>query len=278
MKISILSGKGGTGKTFVSTNLATISNNCTYIDCDIEEPNGHLFFNSDIIKEKDVTISLPKIDLEKCIGCRKCVDFCKFNALAFINNKPKVFNTICHSCGGCKLVCEQNAIIDDNHCIGKVFYSKYNNINIRTGLLNIGEVSGVPIINELLKDTDKKDDLFIVDCPPGSDCSVMESISDSDYCLIVTEPTLFGLSNFKMVYELVDLFKKPFGVIINKFETEHNPMDEYCEKENIKVVAHIPYNKNIANIVSNGHIAVKENNELRNIFKDLLSYILEGGN
>lgn len=166
MKIAVLSGKGGTGKTFISTNLAITAKKCTYIDCDIEEPNGYLFFKSKKVSEKDVNVLLPKIDLEKCIKCRQCVNFCRFNAIAFINGKPKIFENICHSCGGCKIVCKQNAILEYEHCIGKVVERKYKDINIFSGILNIGEITGIPIIKELLKNTNNKDELFIIDCPP----------------------------------------------------------------------------------------------------------------
>ena len=269
MQIAVLSGKGGTGKTFISTNLAITANKCTYIDCDVEEPNGNLFFKTQNIIEENVNILLPKIDLEKCIRCRKCVDFCKFNAMAFINNKPKIFNNICHSCGACKIICDKNAITEYEYRIGKIKQSKYKDINIYSGELDIGETRGIPIIKELLKKT-SKEELNIIDCPPGTACSVVESIQDVDYCLIVAEPTIFGKSNFEMVYELVKLLKKPFGVIINKYIDENNPMEEYLKNNNIPIISKIPFDSKIANLTSKGLIASKEDENLRNKFKQIL--------
>lgn len=275
MKIAVLSGKGGTGKTFISTNLANCKNNSTYIDCDIEEPNGHLFFNSKIIKEENVNILLPKIDINKCTNCKKCANFCKFNAIAFPNKNPIIFKNICHSCGGCKLVCKNNAITEYEHSIGKIIYRKYNNTNIKSGILNIGETSGIPIIKKLLENTDNNDNLYILDSPPGSDCSVIETVSNSDYCLIVAEPTLFGLSNFKMVYELAKKLNKPIGVIINKFIDINNPMDEYCKNNNISILTHIPYDKKIANKISNGLLVSNDDKNFKEIFLNIIKSIKE---
>ena len=143
MKIAVLSGKGGTGKTLVSVNLAAAASKSTYVDCDVEEPNGHLFFKPEKLKEKPVKVSIPSLDENLCSGCRKCVDFCKFNALAFINNKPMLFEEVCHSCGGCILFCPQKALSEKSKKVGKVEFGKAKDVNVITGIMNLGEASEI---------------------------------------------------------------------------------------------------------------------------------------
>lgn len=271
MKIAVLSGKGGTGKTFVSVNLSVCGNCSTYIDCDVEEPNGHLFLKPDNLSEREVYKLLPTFDKEKCCGCRKCVDFCKFNALAFIKGRPILFSEVCHSCGGCLLACEYNAVTEVKHCIGKIQEGRHNKTSVITGIMNIGEVSGISIIDSMLNKNYDND--TIIDCPPGSACSVMESVKTSDYCVLVAEPTTFGLHNFKMVLELVTLLNKPFGIVINKVYDENNPLYDYCIKNILPILCSIKYTDNLAKLISDGKIASEEDTEVRDIFTNILSQI-----
>lgn len=272
MKIAVLSGKGGTGKTFVSVNLASVDEKSIYIDCDVEEPNGHLFFKPVNVKKQDVNVLLPQCNSKKCIGCRKCVDFCKFNALAYISQKIKVFPEVCHSCGGCSIMCPANAITETEKNIGCVEIGSHNHIKVVTGILNLGEASGVPVIKQALSQT-QDDKLTIIDCPPGSACTVMESIESSDYCIIVAEPTIFGVHNFEMVYELVTLLNKPFGVIINKYENVDNQMEVLCDENQLSVLARIPYSENLAKTTSNGLIATEKDEETFVLFRKILQTI-----
>ena len=205
MKIACLSGKGGAGKTLVAVNLAATAGNCTYIDCDVEEPNGRLFLKPENIWMDSVDSLLPDFDAGRCTGCRQCVDFCRFHALMYIKEKPMVFSEVCHSCGGCMLVCPEDAITEKPKPIGMLEVGSHGKIKVVTGILNSGEATGVPIIREALK---LAEGMTIIDCPPGSACSVMESVMDADYCLLVAEPTAFGFHNFRMVHELVTLLKK----------------------------------------------------------------------
>ncbi|NLJ70294.1 MAG: 4Fe-4S binding protein [Clostridiaceae bacterium] len=275
MRIAVLSGKGGTGKTLVSVNLAAAAKISTYIDCDIEEPNGYLFFKPEILAEEEVSVKIPKVDYELCNGCRKCVDFCRFNALAYIKDKLIVFDDVCHSCGGCTLVCPENALTEKEKVIGKVQKGRSDKVDTYTGILNIGEASGIPIIKKLLFDKETAANKHtIIDCPPGSACIVMESIKDADYCILVTEPTLFGRHNLNMVYELVKLFNKPFGVVLNKCLTENNPAEEYCLEKNIKIIGRIPFDNELGTLNSNGEIAVKINKKYRKLFTDLLETVI----
>lgn len=276
MKIAVLSGKGGTGKTFVSVNLATVAKTSTYIDCDVEEPNGHLFFKPEKIQEEEITVQIPKVDNELCNGCRKCVDFCNFNALAYIKNKLIVFEDVCHSCGGCSLVCPEKALTEKEKTIGKVQKGVSDEVIILTGILNIGEASGIPIIKNLLNTEKSRQDLLtFIDCPPGSACIVMESIRDADYCVLVAEPTLFGVHNLNMVYELVTLMKKPFGVVLNKCLEEENPAEKFCLEKNIKILGKIPFDSELATINSNAEIAVNKNEKYRKLFSSILDTVIE---
>jgi len=270
--IAVLSGKGGTGKTMVSVNLACILPGAAYSDCDVEEPNGHLFFKPTQLSEKNVDILIPKIDREKCTGCTKCVDFCKFNALAYVG-KVLVFEEICHYCGGCTIVCPEKAITETNYNIGKIVQGFFERTKVISGFLNVGAISGVPIIKEIHKQIKEERNTVIVDCPPGSSCAVMESIQASDYCILVSEPTIFGAHNLDMVYRLVKLLNKKCGVILNKCDGNYNPSEDYCLENDINIIARIPYDSELSDINGNGKIAVKESDLYRGVFQDIIKEI-----
>lgn len=279
MKIAVLSGKGGTGKTLVSVNLAASAKKSTYIDCDVEEPNGHLFFKPKDIKSEDINIKIPLVEHNLCNGCRKCVEFCKFNALAYIKNKVMVFDDVCHSCGGCMLVCPEKAISEKDKKIGEVQRGISDDVTVVTGMLNTGEASGVPIIKKLLSyDIEDNvningDELTFIDCPPGSACVVMESIKDADYCVLVAEPTIFGVHNLEMVYELVRLFNKPYGVVLNKCMDGENPAEMFCLDRNIKVLGKIPFESELGTLNSNALISVRENKKHKDMFFNILQKV-----
>ncbi len=271
MRIAVLSGKGGTGKTLVSLNLAAAAQTSTYIDCDVEEPNGHLFLKPEGLQEEEISVKIPEVNDELCNGCRKCVDFCKFNALAYIKNNLIIFDDVCHSCGGCILVCPEQALTEKEKAIGKVQKGISGEIKVWTGILNTGEATGIPIIKRLLAANEPHgDQLTFVDCPPGSACIVMESIKDADYCVLVAEPTLFGVHNLNMVYELVKLFNKPYGVVLNKCLDEDNPAEKFCVERNIKILGRIPFDNELGTLNSNAQIAVNINEKFRKLFSSLL--------
>lgn len=273
MKIAVLSGKGGTGKTLVSVNLASAAQESLYIDCDVEEPNGHLFFKPEDIQSEKISIKIPVVDEKLCMGCRKCVDFCKFNALAYIINKLIVFDEICHSCGGCVLLCPEKALSEKEKIIGEVQKGVSENVMVLTGLLNTGEASGVPIIKKLLNDSLAKRDVTFIDCPPGSACIVMESIQDADYCILVAEPTLFGVHNLNMVHELVSLFDKPHGAVLNKCLEGENPAETFCLEKDIKILGKIPFDHELGTLNSNALIAVRETKTYQDRFSALLQTV-----
>lgn len=273
-KIAVLSGKGGTGKTLVSVNLAAAEGNAYYVDCDVEEPNGHLFFKPEILDKQEVSAKMPKINYDLCNGCRKCVDFCRFNALAF-GKKLILFNEVCHSCGGCALVCPTKSITEIEKAVGIVEIGISVQVKTVTGIMNTGEASGIPIIKKLLEYVNDKPGTLYIDCPPGSACIVMESVKDADYCILVAEPTVFGAHNLEMVYELICLFKKPCGVVLNKCDGAYNPSEAFCLQNGIEILIKIPYDKELGTLNSDGKIAVRENYKNKGIFYSLLSKVKE---
>lgn len=275
MKIAVLSGKGGTGKTLVSVNLAAVSDEAVYVDCDVEEPNGHLFFKPEHIQTEKISAKIPYVDQTRCNGCGDCVTFCQFNALAYVNNKWMLFEKICHSCGGCTLICPQKALAEKDKIIGEVQIGISNAVKVVSGFLNTGEVSGIPIIKRELIEIEDDKKITFIDCPPGSACIVMESIKTADYCVLVAEPTIFGRHNLNMVYELVRLFKKPFGVVLNKYMEGDNPSEAFCIEKNIKVLGNIPFDSELGMINSNALIVVNEDSKYRDVFSNILANIIK---
>ncbi len=279
MNIAFLSGKGGTGKTFVSVNLAKTLGKCTYIDCDVEEPNGSLFFKAQEIRQEKVHMLVPQVDKTKCVSCRQCVDHCQFNALAFVNHYPMVFEEICHACGLCSLVCRENAIVEKEHEIGVCTYSKEENALIVEGQMHTGEVSSVPVIEHALKSTlenEQKENMCLIDCPPGSGCAVTATLKKADVCVMVIEASAFGLHNFKMVYELATLLNKRCYAIINKVTAPYLPLEDFLNVHQVPVLLRIPYNEEVAKLSSNGVMAVTKNEALKEQFEALAYTFKEG--
>lgn len=270
MKIACLSGKGGAGKTFVAVNLAAVAPKATYIDCDVEEPNGRLFFKPKSVSFETISSLLPEFDADKCNGCKKCVQFCRFHALMYIKKKPMVFSEVCHSCGGCMMVCPENAITEKEKSVGILETGTSGNVHVISGILNPGEASGIPIIKEALK---KASGFTIIDCPPGSACSVMESVMDADFCILVAEPTAFGFHNFKMVHQLVTLLGKKCGVVINKQELAYPLLEDYCKEQKLPILARIGYEPEIGRETAEGNIVSLQNPKIYQLFSELLQKI-----
>lgn len=274
MKIAVLSGKGGTGKTLVSVNMAAAAKSSVYIDCDVEEPNGYLFFKPQDVHTEQISVEVPRVDMNKCDGCRACTEFCKFNAIAYAKDKLIIFDEVCHSCGGCVMLCTRGALKDEKRVVGLVKKGVSDKVSVHTGILNTGESSGIPVISRLLDEVNNISDKdVIIDCPPGSACSVMESIKGADYCILVAEPTVFGSSNLRMVYELTKLFKKPFGVVLNKCIDIDNPSKKFCIDNNIKILEEIPFDKELGLLNSNAEIAVRKSEKYKLLFTELLDKV-----
>lgn len=273
MKIACLSGKGGAGKTLVAVNLAAVAGEATYIDCDVEEPNGRLFFQPKQPESRTVTTLLPEFDAARCTGCRQCVQFCRFHALLYIREKPMVFSEVCHNCGGCALVCPVQAVTYRQRPVGTVETGRAGKVRVVTGVLNPGEASGIPVIRQAL---DQARGLTVVDCPPGSACSVMECVKAADVCLLVAEPTAFGFHNFRMVHELTRLLHKPCGVVINKQDAPSEPLEAYCREQNLPVLLRMGYDPALAADTARGLVAAEHRPEVRTLFAGLLAQI-QGG-
>ena len=265
MIISVASGKGGTGKTTVATNLALSIGKAQFIDCDVEEPNANIFLKAKIKEHEDVSVSIPEMDKEKCDYCGKCSEFCVYNALAVVPSDVLVFPELCHSCGGCELVCPKDAVSWNERIIGRLEHGQVEDIDFYHGLLNVGEMQAVPVIKALKRKVDKSKNV-IIDVPPGTSCPVIESISGSDYCILVTEPTPFGLHDLKLAVEVTRHLNISFGVIINRDGIGDRKVELYCKNENIPVLLKIPERKKIAHLYSKGIALVSKSHEWHEMF------------
>ncbi|MFA9463135.1 MAG: P-loop NTPase [Velocimicrobium sp.] len=255
MNIAILSGKGGTGKTTVSTNLA-MTFGISYVDSDVEEPNGFIFLNPSIQKREDVLVEYPVIDQNKCILCGACAKICQFNALAKAGNDIVVFEKLCHDCGACKLVCKTGALSYAKRSIGKLESGTAKKITCSRGILNVGEPMAVPVIRNLLGGLSRQDHL--IDCPPGTSCNVVTALKYADAAILVTEPSEFGLHDLKMAVELVKIYKIPYGIIINKDNEIENMVKKYCAKNEISLLGTVPYSMEAAALYSNGKMLCED--------------------
>lgn len=280
MKIAVLSGKGGTGKTTVSSNLAAILKNKTLIDCDVEEPNVHLFFTMANNIKSSVFAEYPHVDMRKCNLCGDCGEFCNFNAILPAKNRVLVFKETCHACGGCSIVCPKGAISYRKREIGIIVQGISNTgITIKSGVLNVGELSGVRIIEALLDDINNNEDV-IIDSPPGTSCATVAAIESADYALIVSEPTPFGVSDMKMVVEMLRNIHIPFALIINKAGLGNDEIYQYAAQENINIVGEIPFSKEVAKSYSTGELISETIPEIKvhfNAIIENLNSVFENG-
>ncbi len=281
MIISIASGKGGTGKTTVATNLALFlqqntKSNVKLIDCDVEEPDAHIFLKPQITKKIPFGIPVPEVDFSKCNYCGRCSEVCAYNAMVVIKEKVLVFPDLCHGCGGCKLLCPQKAIEEVSKNIGFLEQGKSNGIDFVQGKLNIGEPMATPLIRFIKRDmeTDSENDITIIDAPPGTSCPVIEAVKGSDFTILVTEPTPFGLNDLILAVGVLKKLEIPFGVVINRAGSGDESVKAYCNRENIALITEIPYDRNIAVLYSYGIPMVKEGVKYRDIFKKIWKYLI----
>lgn len=275
MEIAVLSGKGGTGKTTVSLNLARAAGNVELLDCDVEEPNSHIFLKPIVAIEKRIGVEYPEIDKEKCTNCGDCARFCRFNAFISSPTLTLTMPELCHSCGGCKLVCKEDAITYKIRETGSVLKGSSGDINLSWGLLDVGELSGVRIIEKLRSETSEAP-LRIVDCPPGTSCSTVEAAEGADFALIVAEPTPFGISDMLMVVEMLQTLGVPMGVVINKAGLGDNKLHDLCHEKNLPILGEIPFSREAAAIYARGELLFDSSPEYKKIFSELFKTVKSG--
>lgn len=271
MIISVASGKGGTGKTTVAVNLALLlsqeeSYKVQFVDCDVEEPNAHLFLKPIIETSEPGYIPVPKIDKDRCTYCGRCAEVCAYNAIAVVKENVLLFAELCHGCGGCTLLCPEKAMSEQNREIGVLEEGKSDSIRFLHGTLNIGEAMATPLIRTLKKKLEPSD-VNIIDVPPGTSCPVIEAVKDSDFTILVTEPTPFGLNDLMLAIGLVRNLGITHGVVINQADIGDEKVKEYCQKEGIPVIAEIPYDREVAVLYSRGLPMLIEGEKYRIIFR-----------
>lgn len=273
MIISIASGKGGTGKTTVSTNLAcALGSRVELLDCDVEEPNAHLFLKPTIDRSEQVSMPVPLVDLSKCNFCKKCQQICRFNALAVVGKKVLVFAELCHSCGGCMLVCPEGAISETGRELGMLNFGHRDGIGFINGRLRVGEAMSPPLIKQVRAAADPER-ITLIDAPPGTSCPVIAAMNGTDFVLLVTEPTPFGLHDLKLAVEAVKLLGIPAGLVVNRADLGDEAVFRYAEAEGLPILMTIPFDRSIAKAYSRGHLVVEAMPEWRQHFIDLFEKI-----
>lgn len=269
MVISVASGKGGTGKTLVATNLArSIGSNVQLLDCDVEEPNAHLFIDPVFMETETVLTPVPEVDKTKCTYCGKCSDICQFKAIAVVNEIVLVFSELCHSCGGCWEVCPENAIQKTGRELGLIEKGQSNGIEFVHGKLRIGEAMSPPLIKRV-RSYENPEKLTIIDAPPGTSCPVIASMKDADFVLLVTEPTPFGLNDLKLAVGAVQILDIPMGLVINRSDLGNNKVKEYAHEINLPILLEIPFERQIAESYSRGEILADVVPEWKDKFREL---------
>ncbi|MFH0753572.1 MAG: ATP-binding protein [Candidatus Omnitrophota bacterium] len=279
MIIAVASGKGGTGKTTVAVNLALVLGAVDFLDCDVEEPNAHLFLKPCIQAEIPVTVPVPEFDKQKCTGCGKCAQVCAYHAIAVIpspNQKPQplIFPHLCHACGACSLLCPVGAIREEHRNIGVIEKGFCGDIRFIQGKMNIGEILS-PLIIRQVKGLIDPNVITIIDAPPGTSCPVVAAIKGVDFCVLVTEPTPFGLHDLTLAVAVVRQLKIPFGVVINRAGLGNDAAEDYCRKESIAVLTKIPFDREIAVRYSQGETLINKVPDMTDVFNGLYRNICQ---
>jgi MinD superfamily P-loop ATPase len=270
MILGVASGKGGTGKTTVSVNLARVAGpDVRLLDCDVEEPNDHIFLRGEVLSEEIVTIPVPEVDESLCDGCGVCGSFCAYHAIVSFGTTPIVFPEMCHGCGGCALVCPRNAIHEVDRRIGVVTVIHSENTVLVQGRLDIGMAMAPPLVRAV-KAHVRSESPVILDAPPGTSCPVVATLRGADAVLLVTEPTPFGLHDLSLAVDMVRELGMPFGVVVNRMGIGDDRVHVFCRQERIPILAEIPEDRRIAEAYSKGELIVDALPEYRMVFQDLL--------
>jgi MinD superfamily P-loop ATPase len=272
LKIAIASGKGGTGKTSVAVNLALSLDKVQVLDCDVEEPNAHILLKPQVKETIPVDLLVPRILEERCDYCGECARFCQYNALFVVEDTAMVFPELCHSCGGCSIICPRDAIVEEPRQIGKVLKGSAGDLELVYGEINVGEPLAVPLISAVKKHL-REDSIVILDAPPGTACPVVETIYGADFCLLVTEPTPFGLHDLQVVVEVVRELGVPMGVVVNFAGIGDRGVYAFCLENEIPIMMEIPFNRRIAELYSRGTPFVVAMPEWKKRFMDLAETI-----
>jgi len=281
MIIAIASGKGGTGKTTIATALAQALSKADYsvslLDCDVEAPNSHIFIQPELNQFEEVNLLIPSVDPETCNGCGQCAEVCQFHAIVVIGGQTLVFPELCHGCGSCTWICPENAITEIPNRLG-ILEGGLSKQGIRFGhgLLNIGEPMAVPVITKLKKWQDLMDqEIVVIDSPPGASCPVVESLRGSDYIILVTEPTPFGLHDLRQAYQVTQKLGIPAGVIINRAGIGDTGVEQYCEEMDINILMQIQYERKIGQGIARGKSLLDINPAYDSKFQQLYQQIKE---
>lgn len=275
MIISVASGKGGTGKTTVATNLAlSVGPDVQILDCDVEEPNAHLFIHPDFEKNETITTPVPQVDEDKCTLCGKCAEICEFKAIVVIGETVLPFPELCHSCGGCMEVCPEKAITETGRNLGVIEAGHKNGLEFIHGRLRVGEAMSPPLIRKV-RSYARPGTLTIIDAPPGTSCPVIAAMKGADFVLLVTEPTPFGLYDLKLAVGAVKILGIPCGLVINRSDMGDDKVMAYAKKENLPVLMEIPFDRRIAEVYSIGEVVVEAMPEWKEKFSELYDRIQE---
>ena len=282
-KIAVASGKGGTGKTTVSVNLFNIAQerykeSATIVDCDVEEPNVNLYLNGEVVSKNDATLLIPEVDLDKCTYCGVCSEVCAYNSLVVIKSLEKwaLMEDDCHGCGACTHFCPENALTERPKKMGEITHLKYlGNGDIIEGRLKIGEASPTPVIKQTIANIPADNEITIFDAPPGTSCSLIETIEDVDFVMLVAEPTPFGLNDLKLAVDTVKKVNKNIGLVINKSTMgDISLVRDYAENESLNILLEIPFSNEIAKISSKGVVLTDKLPELKSSFEKVLEEII----
>lgn len=277
MIITIASGKGGTGKTTVTVNLAASAerNDVAVFDCDVEEPNAHIFFKPQQIRSEEISTMVPRVDTDRCSLCGACEEICQFSAITLVAEQIMIFPEMCHSCRGCEMVCPEGAVMESSRVLGRLYQGENaRGMRLLWGELRVGEAMSPPLISQVKERIDSQG-LALVDAPPGTSCPAIEALRDSDYALLVAEPTPFGLNDLALTVDALKKLDVPMGIVINRADEVPGIVEAYAQKEGIEILQRFPFSREAAAVCSRGKLLVDAIPEMKVLFKELLDTLIQ---